>query len=230
VCNGAEEDLLAMYLQLGRKFPEGQDVVVLDRDLWKAFRSKPEYKNKVNADKDSYAWDRIIETFCHDLLHDNLEFAPGLTATERAIRVMAKEDRFARRVIGKSFTEFLDESHKIRARNMRSPSGVVYVFLATPHGFPRDVRQAELANRCFVVRGLNPQATTVVGIATEQYTPSRKGFSFDLVHTFKPSWTPEDQAMMENMQRDLGYFVKPRLSQSSEDEYPAQEAESTSGS
>lgn len=230
LCNGAEEDLLATYLQLGRKFPGGHDVLILDGDLWKAFQSKPEYQNKLTADKESYAWDRIIETFCHDLLHDNLEFAPGLTATERAIRVIAKEDRFARRVVGKSFTEFLDESHNIRARHLRSPSGVHYVFLATPHDFPRTVRQAELGNRCFVVRGLKPQATTVVGIATEQYTPGKKGFSFDLVHTFKPNWTPQDQTMMENIQRDLGYFVKPRLSQSSEDEYPGAEAESNPSS
>jgi hypothetical protein len=219
VCNGAEEDLLATYLQMGRKFPESHDVLVLDGDLWKAFQSKAEYQNKVIADKGSYAWDKIIETFCRDLLHDNLEFAPGLTATERAIRVMAKEDRFARRVVGKSFAEFLDESHNIRARHVRSPSGVEYVFLATPHGFPRDVRQAELGNRCFVVRGLNPEATTIVGLATEQYTPG-KGFSFDLVHMFKPIWTPEDQAVMEKMQSELGYFVRPKLSQTSEDEYP----------
>ena len=225
VCNGAEEDLLATYLQLGRKFPETHNVLILGSDLWKAFQLKPEYQNKVIADKSSYAWDKIIETFCHDLLHDNLEFAPGLTATERAIRVMAKEDRFARRVVGKSFTEFVDESHNIRARHVRSPSGVEYVFLATPHGYPRDVRQVELGNRCFVVRGLNPQATTVVGIATEQYTAG-KGLSFDLVHTFKPVWTPEDQAVMEEMQSTHGYFVTPRVSQTSEDEYPRSGTES----
>jgi hypothetical protein len=79
---------------------------------------------------------------------------------------------------------------------------------------------AELGNRCFVARGQTPTATTVIGLATEQYTPAKKGFSFDLVHTYKPNWTTQDQEVMEQMQRELGYFVKPRVTQDAEDEYP----------
>jgi hypothetical protein len=91
--------------------------------------------------------------------------------------------------------------------------------LATPRDTPRELRQAELSNRCFVARGQDPATTTVVGLATEQYTP--EGFSFDLVHTYKPEWTPKDQEMMERMQSDLGYFKNPRVTTTGEDEYPA---------
>ena len=223
VCGG-EEDLLAAYLNDGRKFSKHADVVFVDDGGWTQFQQKPEYKRKKVADEGSYAWDRLIEIFCRDMLHGNLEFSPGLAGTERAIRRMAREDRFSRRVMGKAFSEFLDQSHEIRARRVTSPSGVVYVFLARPHGYPRETRTAELSNRCFVARGLSPDATVVVGLATEQYTAG-KGFSLDLVHMYKPEWGEKDQEVMDGMQRDLGYFVKPHLTQTSEDEYPSQSSE-----
>jgi hypothetical protein len=88
-----------------------------------------------------------------------------------------------------------------------------------PHGTDRKYRVAELGNRCFVARGLNKNATTVVGIATEQYEKGR-GFSLDLIYLYQPVWTSVHQTNMEKMQRDLGYFVSPQTIKSSEDEYP----------
>jgi len=102
---------------------------------------------------------------------------------------------------------------------MKSPSGVVYVFLALPHDTPRSARVAELGNRCFVARGLNQQSTHVVGIATERYE-KEKGFSLDLCNLSKPTWSAEDHKHMEAMQKELGYFVSPMVARDSEDEYP----------
>jgi hypothetical protein len=214
VCQGTEEDLLATYLNNGRQFPSNCDVAVVMVNLWKQFQAKPEYQRKKDADRESYTWDGIIEILCHDTLNDNLEFSSGFSGAERSIRTMAREDRFARRVVGKSYREFLDDSHSVRSRKLKSPSGIVYVFLAMPRDTPREMRQAELSNRCFVARGQDPEATTVVGLATEQYT--LEWFSFDLVHMYKRDWSP-----MEGMQRDLGYFVNPRITKTGEDEYPA---------
>jgi hypothetical protein len=216
----AEEDLLALYLHQGRKFPAGYDVVLIDNNLWEKIKASPEYQRKRAADTQSFAWDGLIEVYCKHTLSNNLEFGPGLSETERAVRIMARESRFARRILGKSFREFLDSSHQIAARMTRSPSGIVYVFVAKPHGTPRRYRLAELGNRCFVARGLNPGAETVIGIATEQYEKG-KGFSLDLHHLYKPTWTAADQAHMEGMQQALGYFVSPRVSVEGEDEYPA---------
>ncbi|HEU5412363.1 MAG TPA: NERD domain-containing protein [Candidatus Angelobacter sp.] len=222
-----EEDLLAAYLNGGKKFSSEADVSLVLPGSWQQFQEKPEYQSKKAANQESYAWDQIIEILCHDTLHDRLEFSPGLSGVERSIRTMAREDRFSRRVLGKAFREFLDQSHEIRARMTTSPSGVVYVFLATPHGYPRETRTAELSNRCLVARGLSPNAQVVVGLATEQYTPG-KGFSLDLVHMYKPEWTGKDREIIKGMQHDFGYFVKPRLTQTSEDEYPAQTLETKS--
>jgi hypothetical protein len=217
--DGPEENLLAAYLHGGRKLPQDADIIVVGDGLWKNFVEKEEYKRKQEADKDSYVWDRLIEEFSQDFLKGQLEFAPSPSNTERALRQIARENRFARRVLGKGFKEFLDNSHRIGARMMKSPSGVVYVFLASPHGTPRNVRQAELGNRCFVARGLNPQCSHVVGIATERYEKG-KSFSLDLCNLFRPNWSAEDQRLMEQMQKDLGYFAKPKMTRDSEDEYP----------
>jgi hypothetical protein len=217
--DGPEENLLAAYVHGGRKLPQNADVIVVGDGLWKQFVEKEEYKRKQEADKDSYAWDSLIEVFAQDVLKGQLEFAPSPSNTERAIRQIARENRFARRVLGKSFKEFLDNSHRIGARMMKSPSGVVYVFLASPHGTPRDVRNYELGNRCFVARGLNQECSHVVGIATERYEKG-KGFSFDLCNLFKPNWSAADQRLMGQMQKDLGYFARPKMTRNSEDEYP----------
>jgi hypothetical protein len=217
--DGPEENLLALYLHAGRKFPENYDAVIVGDGLWKQITAKEEYKRKQTANEDSYIWDRLIESFGRDFVSGQLEFAPSPSDTERAIRQIAREDRFARRILGKSFKEFIDNSQELIARMMKSPSGVVYVFLASPHGTPRDIRVADLGKRCFVARGLHPEATRVVGIATERYEKG-KGFSLDLCNLFKPAWSAEDQKHMEAMQKELGYFTSPKLTRDSEDEYP----------
>lgn len=217
--DGPEENLLAAYLHGGRKLLQNADVIVVGDGLWKEFVKKEQYKRKQEADEDSYVWDRLIERFAHDFMKGQLEFAPSPSNTERAIRQIAREDRFARRVLGKSFKEFLDNSQQVAARMMKSPSGVVYVFLASPHGTPREERKAELGNRCFVARGLNPECSHVVGIATERYEKG-KGFSLDLCNSFRPNWSADDQRLMEQMQKDLGYFARPKVKMDSEDEYP----------
>jgi len=217
--DGPEENLLAAYLHQGRKFPSTYNVVVFGDGLWKEFTEKGEYKRKQIANEDSYVWDQLVERFALDFLDGQLEFAPSSSETERAFRQMAREDRFARRILGRGFKEFLDNSQTVVSRMMKSPSGVVYVFLALPHNTPRKARIADLGNRCFVARGLNKECTHVVGIATERYEKG-KGFSLDLCSVFKPAWSDKDQKHMEAMQEDLGYFVRPKVTRNPEDEYP----------
>ena len=217
-----ENDLLAIYLTRGGEFPEGSDLMVVDGGIWSDFVNRREYKAKKEADRESYVWDRIIEYIAGHVLHDRLEFGADLNSNELGLRVMAKERRFARRILAKSFKEFYDlaGSSNLRARLATSLSGVVYVFLATPHGYPREDRRAELGQRCFVARGLHRESTTVVGLATEQYV-SGKGFSFDLAYVHYPEWTEANQELMGKMQSELGYFRQPRVTSFSEDEYPS---------
>ncbi|GAI30930.1 unnamed protein product, partial [marine sediment metagenome] len=126
-----------------------------------------------------------------------------------------------RRILSKSFTEFYDLASKnvVRSRVVSSPSGILYVFLACPHGEDRKYRISELGLRCFVIRGLNPKYKTVIGIATEQYK-TRKGFSLDAIYLHKETWTSEDQTRLEDIQKKFGYFTNPIQSKAHEDEYP----------
>ena len=218
---GGEEDLLALYLHNGRQFPENVDLFVIDDNLWAGFKENEYYKAKKEADSVSYAWDRLVETLSNDILHGNLEFGPDLNESEIAVRTMARENRFGRRLLGKSFVEFyeLAREKKVRSRMALGNSDVTYVFLAVPHDEDRNFRKAELFSRCLVARGLHQDRSTVIGLTTERYE-NGKGYSFDLIHMHIPQWTYELQGRMDYAQKEFGYFANPRLMKVHEDEYP----------
>ncbi len=214
-----EEDLLALYLAKNREFPENTDVLIIDNNFWDEFRASDEYKTKKEADKASYGWNGLIETLCEHIIGGTLEFGNTLSEGEMAIRQMARENRFQRRSLYKAFSEFLLSSTKIHSRMLLSPSGTKYVFLACSTDVLRRHRVAELGARCFVARGLSPDCTTVVGIATEQYVRGQ-GFSLDICYLHSPNWTPENQAEASRLQEEFGWFVKPEVTHVTEDEYP----------
>lgn len=218
---GGEEDLLGLYLHNGRQFPEEVDHFVIDDDLWVGFKNSEYYRARKEADSVSYAWDRLVDTLSGDVLHGNLEFGPDLNESEIAVRTMARENRFGRRLLGKSFVEFyeLAREKKVRSRMALGNSAVTYVFLAIPHDEDRKYRKAELLGRCIVARGLHQERSTVVGLATERYEDG-KGYSFDLIHMYIPQWSDELQEKMDYAQKEFGYFANPRLTKVYEDEYP----------
>lgn len=226
--SGGEEDLFAFYLHQGRRFPEEPDFLVFDGNLWNTLTKKPEWERRKDADKVSYTWDRLIETLYEDFRNRRMLVsrhpfsATSLMETEPVLRVMAREDRFSRRLLSEKLLEFLElasASANHKARIVPSLSGVKYVFLARPFGEGRQRRMEELALRCFVARGLEPAARTVIGIATERPEPG-KGHSLDALYLDKPEWTEEDQRNLELVQEELGYFAAPRQSQLRGDEYP----------
>lgn len=221
VLHGGEEDMLALYLHHGKKFPGEFDQYVIDDNLWSGFISKPEYKAKKEADTDSYIWDRIVSMLSDDILRGHIEFGPKLSESEIALRIMTREDRFNRRMLGKAFDEFYElvRQKKVRSRMVLGMSDVTYVFLVMPHGEERKYRVAELGGRCFVARGIHQERHTVIGLATERYEQG-KGFSFDIMYQYKPIWTEEDQRQMEFAQKEFGYFVSPQNLSIHEDEYP----------
>lgn len=216
------ENLLALYLERGRSYPAGADLLIISDDLWEGLVAREEFKRKKQADVESYLWDALIEEVAGE--HD-----PELTEShggqddanppvERVTRIMAREDRFSRRLLAKAFREF-HQGRAIRSRVLQSPSGVVYVFLATPKTYDRAKRRNELLGRLFIARGMHKNAKVVVGIATEEYDPGG-GFSIDTAAYFKEEWTAEDQAKMEHVQGETGAFVSPAWTASHEDEYP----------
>ncbi|AVH63862.1 nuclease-related domain-containing protein [Nostoc sp. 'Peltigera membranacea cyanobiont' N6] len=222
VFEGYEEDLLGYYIHNGRSYPQDFDVIILGSNIWDEIINKPEYKAKKEADRNSYMWDKLIENISEDVLNNNLEFGPDLNQSELALRAMARETLFVRRILGKSFSDFMDLAAQriIESRTLISPeSNIAYVFLAKPHGEDRQYRVSELGGRCFVVRGLQQNCKTIIGIATEQYQPG-KGFSFDIIYLHKQTWTAEDQKQLEYAQREFGWFASPQQKSVHEQEYP----------
>lgn len=219
--HGGEEDLLALYLHHGRKFPMNYDHLVIGDDLWSGFRSKPEYRAKQEADEDSYIWDRLIELLTEFVLEEKMEFGKTLSENEIVLRRLAREDRFARRLLSSSFKKFLElaRAGEIRARMTSSPSGVGYVFFAAPPEYNRKLRIAELGTRCFIARNELQDCVTIVGIGLN-VKRAKKGFATDLCLLSLPTWTHEDRQHAERMKVELGYFKAPRVSRVSSDEYP----------
>lgn len=228
-----EEDLLALYLHFNRGFPSDPelgvpDMIILDENLWESFQAKPEYERKKLADRESYAWDQLVEVYCHDVLNEHLEIGFQPSDLERIARMMARENRFNRRLLGGKFAEFmarsspsLPDKQRLRSRMVPSHSGVVYVFLTRPHGYPRDLRSKELGLRCYIARGVNPyKYDTVIGIATEQ-PEDGKGFTLDSFYLWMKDWTDEDQRKIDLMRNELDFFNKPVETRVKWDEYPS---------
>lgn len=219
---GDESDLLAVYLHHGRCFPVKADVLLIEPGSWALLTSKPEWARRKLADADSYVWDGLIETLIELTGVEGSVGAQGLDEREAILRVLARESRFSRRILGQQFNDFMARAAaaEIRARQAHSPSGVVYVFLATGRTEPRDHRANELRLRSFVTRGQHPNATTVVGLATERYVKDG-GFSLDATRLMMETWTPEHELAAQRIQADMGYFVAPLKQVVSIDEYPS---------
>ncbi|MBR8834456.1 MAG: NERD domain-containing protein [Stigonema ocellatum SAG 48.90 = DSM 106950] len=222
VFDGSEEDLLGYYIHNGRSYPQDFNIIIVGSNIWNEIIKKPEYTAKKIADKDSYMWDKLLETISKDVLNNNLEFCSDLNQSELALRAMARETRFTRRILGKFFKDFMDSAakRKTESRMLISPqTSIAYVFLAKPHGEDRQHRVAVLGGRCFVVRGLQQNCKTVIGIATEQYQPGQ-GSSFDIVYLHQETWTDENQKQLEYAQKEFGWFVNPQQTAVHEEEYP----------
>ncbi|MBA7542700.1 hypothetical protein ES705_35024 [subsurface metagenome] len=228
IITDGEENLLAVYLHQGRQFPSNYDVLQFDSSTWDEFAKKDEYQRKKEEDKQSYIWDHIIEKFSQDFRRGILLHDTDLGNLETALRILAKEDRFSRRVLSSSFLDFIGyhEKPKAKARIMKSPSNQVYVFLLSENrelnNEEREARQKELAMRCFVAKGLYQDVDTIVGIATEQYVKGG-GYSYDLYSIYKKEWTEEDTRLMGELQSNFGYFLNPTSEKVDFNEYPKDE-------
>lgn len=222
-----EEDLLALYLANNRNFPAEPTDIVLDNDLWKEFQETPQIKGKKELDKISYIWDEIIEEIHQTFLDSNFiignSFSTELSDIEKAVRIMAREDRYARRRLAISLTDFLQTAkiQKIKSRinpNSSSMDDVIYVFQTSNYDADREANFNELQLRCVVARGLNLTKTKVLGILVE-FSNIVEGSATSLCFLEIKDWTKNWQEKMELVQSEMRYFVSPSVKKYSEDAY-----------
>ena len=211
-----EENLLAVFLHNGMAFPEKPDLVFLDGSLWDVLKKKAKFRAKLERDKDSYVWDRLIESFCIGGFEDDNWRGPGMAESEVALRVLAKEDRYSRRMLGRAFRQFLElrKAGKVRARIATSQLGVTYVFFGYSADSTPEDRKAELTARCLASLCRFPNAHTVIGIDING--PGEKpicGYTSDLVmlQTDQGAWPKEFLERAERIRDELGYFKKPNV-------------------
>lgn len=210
IINGGEENLLAIYLYNGRQFPSEADMMILEDDLWEGISNKPEFKAKLQKDSESYIWDRLIEALCQGGFNGEDWFSPDMSKSELAIRVLVKENRFSRRMLGRVFKDFLELSRigQVRSRCVQSMSGVGYVFFAYDSESTFGERKSELLARCFASLYQFGECFTVVGIGVN--IPGQKptdGYSSELVflQTQNNQWSEEDLRQAQYCRNDSAY-------------------------
>ena len=221
VIGGREEDLLAIYLRAGRKFPLdrlGRGVVP---GLWQQFKDNAWYQAKLAEDEVSYAWDSLIEYFSEHTLRGTFEFGNGLDENEEVFRVLARETRFARRMLAESFLTFYERARagRVQSRMCQSPQNVGYVFLNSPLDRDRETRKRILHLRCFVARGELRDCNTIIGLGIN-VEPAQQGYAEDVVYLRQLEWTVEHQKEAERIKEELGFFARPEVTHEVVAEYP----------
>jgi hypothetical protein len=224
ILQGSENDLLGWYLFHGRTFPEKATLLIVNDDIWQGLRERPEYKLRKEADKESYIWDKLINALSDTRAKPVGEAGAELTEFELALRVMAQETRFARRVLGQPFREFLEGAiaERLRSRVVTVPNGIIYVFTYFRAGEDHRARISELGTRCILARQKVGQGVKVVGIGISEYVRGMGSYS-DLVYLDTSRWSADDEEQAIQLKADLGFYANAAMRHSREKEYPNSE-------
>jgi hypothetical protein len=232
-----EEELLARYLtQLNKEgshaiiIPENVDGAFFAEGFWTSVAANPQYAAKKKADRQSYAWDELIEKISDHIAVGTL--ATGnerpLADHERGIRVMAGESRFARRSLVHALFDLLatapDGRDATRLVLTRQAPERAYQFLISPertgqsYETYRERRTTILAAYCHVAKVKRPELLDIIGLATEPLHVEQR--SEDLVYIDARNWTEEDEAQTRELQARTGILVSPAETPFHDDEYP----------
>jgi hypothetical protein len=239
VSAAGEEELLAVYFRKLNSSGEHDFVIKGDYDglaftegFWKHFVSSPERRAQVEQDRISYSWDALIEKFVFHAMTDTQYSSNQKPLNEQEImfRLMAREPRTRRRLLATSLHEVLERSVQSQrpwdARVM-APSHLgdsYYVFLCVSHLSDmsdeeyRNIRLNLLSEYCQVVKLKWPDATKIVGIATESGLDEQR--SEDLIYLDAADWNAEAEAQARENQSRLGLLKEMKLNMSRVHEYP----------
>ena len=220
-----EEDLLAYYAirtnETGEHDftpPEGgtwEEVapMAIGPGNWTRYISNPQYHAKKQADKVSYAWDRLIEVFTDHLLGGTTIVLPGhtysLTNSEMAVRYMALENRFLRRGHSEAVLGALEigQGKDVFFRAMLAPEGSTrsetgFFFLTLKYlrwmddrgGYEkyREMRTFYLQTYAQALLMKHPHIQQIIGIAMEPPGQGR-GASEDIIYAAQTAWSDGDR-------------------------------------
>ncbi|WP_426529330.1 hypothetical protein [Bradyrhizobium sp. McL0615] len=231
----SEAELVANYLLMvdpngEHRFPTTSDVMGANADADAAIAfvqgeyayliRSPEYERRSTANRISYEWDKLIGLFSDGVLNDNqfriLDTDPTVEHAERALRIMAREDRVRRRVLSEAIigarealeAQKMGRLARIAVTHDRSTGDkVAYVFLILAGADEmaqedyRRVRATMLQTYCLSVLHDDRDLQLCVGIALMAI--SDMGDSEDLVAYPQQDWTLE---MVQDLRTDRENF------------------------
>lgn len=219
----SEAELVANYLLMmepngEHRFPKISDVDGANGDTdtkisfvqgeYAHLVRSPEYRRRWIANRISYEWDRLIGLFTQSVLNDTqfriLDTDPTVELAERALRIMAREDRVQRRVLAEAIVgarEALEAQKMGRfariavTRDRSTGEKVAYVFLVlagvntmTEEDYRR-ARATMLQTYCLATLHDDRDLELCVGIAVMAISDT--GDSEDLIAYPQQEWTPE---------------------------------------
>ena len=237
-----EEDLLAIYLnninEVGKHdFPklEPNQRLVVDEGSWSTLCASSSYQAKCLADEDSIIWDSIIEEFSKHVFDATLltDGSSDIQDYELALRIMAKECRVARRILGREILQKIQrvKHNYIGSISMQSPSqseiGYAYILypfeVSMDHDLYREFRKLYLQEYCIVYGFMHKDIKKIIGIATETGF-GNQGRSHDLIYFEPRDWTTEQELNAKEIQEKRGLFIEGKVikRESVVAEYPSQ--------
>lgn len=239
VSAAGEEELLAVYLSKMNSAGEHDFVIEGDYDVlsfgegfWEEFSRSIQRRAQIERDKISYAWDKLIEKFAYYAMSGTQYFTSGRTLREQeiALRFLAREPRTRRRLLAISIHEVLERSinsqsfwhARVMLPSRAGDPHYVFLFVKRRQNDSdeeyRKVRGQLLSDYCLVTKLEHPQATDIVGIATEAGNVSRR--SEDLLYLNAADWSPKAEAEARQIQQRLGLLKKVEVTMGREYEYP----------
>lgn len=247
-----EEDLVAYYMTHmnemeehdfsrpdGKRWPAGERFGIKP-GTYANLRSNPQYIARKEADRVSYVWDRLIESFTdHMLVGTTVELTAGtesLRDLEIGVRQMALAPRFERRHFGAGILE-MPERSKGLPRHCRAflpdpkkPKQVTGFFVMTlqppnplpPGGYEqyRNVRRMMLQTYALHFLRENSHLPSIVGIGLEPLGSG--GGSEDILFAEQFEWTEKEIRDLEadKMQFDIARPERIKWSYPKGNEWP----------
>ncbi len=246
-----EEELLASYLNVGittgeydfemqrkKKFKDHKRATV--QGEWSAYLFSEARFAKELADKDSRVWDNIINVFATPIMDGtSVEIAgekPVFQTAEVAVRFLALENRFSRRILGEAVKDALNaassEPHQrftriiMPSKSSANPR-LLYILMilayptdleergGLPEGYEqyRRARVAMLHGYCLSALHKYRNYDTAVGIAIDASSKQtgRQGGSEDLMAIKVDEWTPDLEARVAADKEDFEILQDDRL-------------------